>query len=112
MFITKELLENVGKRHPMIRSAMVQAGDKGRIYAMKKALIGIGACELTQMDVSENGFDIRERKFSFCAEPLLFVLLDEQEFQRFPRISSAIKLESSHMRNGVIGIRRKAPTNA
>ncbi len=112
MFITKKLIENVGKRSPMIRSAMVQAGDKVRIRAMKKALLSIGACELTQEDVRENGFGIREKKFSFCAEPLSFVLLDDQAFQRFPHLSSAIALEASHIRNGVIGIRRKPPAHA
>lgn len=112
MFITKELVENVGKRHPMIRAAMVQAGDKGRIQAMKKALISIGACELTQKEVCENNFLVRGKKFSFCSAPLSLALLDEQDFERFPIISSPVKLEAAHIRNGVIGIRRKRQANA
>lgn len=113
MIITKELIENCGNRSPMIRSAMVRAGDKIRIVALKKALLSIGSCVLTFEDVGRNGYLVQEKKFSFSLTPLIYVLLAPDDFVKYPSITSPIALEVAHIRNGLIGIRRKkaVPTN-
>lgn len=107
MFITQSLIEKVGRRSPMIRSAMVQAGDKIRLDALKEALLSIGVCELTRNDVEQNAYAVQEKKFAFNATPLTYVLLDGDEFNRFPRIASSIDLEVAHALNGVVGIKNE-----
>lgn len=107
MNITRSLIDNAGIRSPIIRAAMVQAGNKTRIDAMKRALLSIGVCELTLNDIQNNGYRTQEKAFSFSAESLTYVLLDEDEFNQFSRINNGVDFEVAHIRNGVIGIRRK-----
>lgn len=107
MLITERFLDTVGQRSPMARKAMVQAGDKIRIRAMKQALISIGACEITYEDISRLGLDVLEKRFSFTLKPLVFVFLDEKTFNAYKPITNPVELEVSLYRNGVIGLRRK-----
>jgi len=107
MWITKEFLDTVGRRSPMARSSMVQAGDKLRINALINALISIGACEITREDIADLELEIKEKRFSFTPAPIKFVMLDNTTFSKFEPLMTPLDLEYSHMRNGVIGIREK-----
>jgi len=107
MHITKEFLDTVGRRSPMARSAMVQAGDKKRIEALLNALVSIGACEITRAEIAELGLEIKEKRFPFTPVPLKFVMLGDTAFSKFEPLTTSLALEYSHMRNGVIGIREK-----
>ena len=107
MLITKKFLDDVGHRSPIARGAMVQAGDKVRIKALKDALISIGACEITQKDVEILNLPIYKRKYSFLATIMNFVLLDEETFERFKPINNGTALEIAHAVNGLIGLRRR-----
>jgi peptide/nickel transport system permease protein len=52
MYITKKFIESAGgSRSPIVRHAMVQAGDKHRVEALKMFLISVGCCEITRADV-------------------------------------------------------------
>lgn len=107
MLITKRFLDIVGRRAPMARRAMIQAGDKIRIKALKEALISIGVCGITFEDISILGLDVQEKHFSFTPKPLIFVLLDEKTFNEYKPITNSIELQVSLYTNGVIGLRRK-----
>ena len=106
MNITKNFISKAGgPRSPMVRHAMVRAGDKRRVDALKKFLISVGACEISPEEIDALGLTIREKKFSFSPVPLIYALLDENNFSRFKPLKSAADLEASRIRNGVIGIR-------
>jgi hypothetical protein len=107
MYITKKFVESAGgPRSPMVRHAMVQAGDKHRVEALKMFLISVGCCEITRDDIDVLGLTVYEKKYRFCAAPLIYVLLDAENFERFKPLTNDIDLEAAHIRNGVIGIRR------
>ncbi|MCL2146972.1 MAG: hypothetical protein FWH52_04100 [Synergistaceae bacterium] len=107
MIITKEFLDSVGRRSAIARSAMVQAGDKSRIKALKEALISIGACEITRGDAEMLNLTIKHKKYSFLSSPLNFVLLDDRDFSRFEPLKDGVSLEIAHFNNGLIGILRR-----
>jgi hypothetical protein len=107
MYITKKFIESAGgSRSPMVRHAMVQAGDKHRVEALKMFLISVGCCEITHDDIETLGLTVYEKKYKFCAAPLIYVLLGAENFKRFTPLTNAIDLEVAHIRNSVIGIRR------
>ena len=110
MYITQEFLEKVGARSPMARAALVQAGDKIRVKALKKALLSIGVCEITKEEAKLLGALIREKKYTFMGNTISYVLLNEENFSRFKRINNSTKLEIAHIRNGLIGIKDKGQT--
>jgi hypothetical protein len=107
MIITSKFLDDVGRRSPIARAAMVQAGDKVRIRALKDALISIGACEITQNDVEALNLPTCQKKYAFMASPMTFALLDKEIFERFKSIKNGASLEIAHARNGLIGLRRQ-----
>ena len=90
MKITKEFLDNVGRRSAIARSAMVQAEDKSRIKALKEALISIGACEITREDAEMLNLTIYHRRYSFLSSTLNFVLLDDRDFSRFKSLKDGV----------------------
>jgi hypothetical protein len=90
----------------MVRRAMIQAGDKHRVEALKMFLISVGSCEITHDDITALGLTVYKKKYRFCAEPLVYVLLDADTFARFKPLTNDIDLEVAHIRNGVIGIRK------
>jgi hypothetical protein len=112
MIITRKFLDDTGQRSPIARGAMVQAGDKTRIEALKKALISIGACEITQEDAEILNLPIYQRKYSFLASIMTFVLLDKETFERFNPLKNGTALEIAHAKNGLIGLCRKLKENA
>jgi hypothetical protein len=113
MYITKEFIEKAGgPRSPMVRWAMVQAGNKHRVDALKKFLISAGSCEITFREIEALGLTVFEKKYSFCASPLTYVLLDSGTFGRFKPIKNSVDLEIACMRDGVIGIRRRDTPDA
>ena len=106
MNITKNFISKAGgPRSPMVRHAMVRAGDKHRVDALKKFLIAVGACEISQEEIETLKLTIHEKKFSFSSVPLIYVLLDEKKFGRFKPLKNTSDLETARIRNGVIGIR-------
>jgi hypothetical protein len=105
MLITKQFLDDAGRRSPMARSAMVQAGDKARIGALKAALVSIGVCEISQQEAEELKLPLRQKKYAFLAGTMTFALLDENTFARFKPLADPVSLEIAHARNGLIGIR-------
>lgn len=107
MIITQQFLDDVGRRSPMARSAMGQAGDKIRLKALKKVLVSNGACEITFEDISRLGLVVMEKSFCFTPTRLIFVWLDEINFNKFKSITNTIALEVALCRHGVIGLRRK-----
>ena len=106
MFITRKFLYEVGRRSPMARMAMVQAGDRNRIKALKNFLISVGACEITYKEAENLGLEIRKKKYSFSTVCLSYVLLDAQDFDSFKPLKNSVDLEVAHIRNGLIGIRK------
>ena len=110
MNITKEFIERAGgPRSPIVRSAMVQAGDKIRVEALKMFLLSVGSCEITFEEIESLGLPIYEKKFSFCGAPMTYVLLSPKIFGRFRRLTDNVDLEVTRVRNGVIGIMLKEP---
>jgi hypothetical protein len=106
MYITKKFIELAGgPRSPLVRSAMVQAGDKHRVEALKKFLLSVGSCEITYDDIRALGLDVREKTYPFCGQALVYVLLDPETFARFRPLTNEVDLEVARVRNGVIGIR-------
>jgi hypothetical protein len=107
MHITKEFVESAGGlRSPIVRHAMVQAGDKHRVEALKMFLVSVGCCEITRDDIETLGLSVYKKKYKFCAAPLIYVLLDAETFSKFKPLTNDIDLEVAHIRNGVIGIKR------
>jgi hypothetical protein len=107
MYITKRFIESAGGlRSPMVRQAMVQAGGKHRVEALKKFLISVGSCEITFDEIKSLGVTVFEKKYSFCPSPLTYVFLDAEIFERFKPIKNSVDLEIAFMRDGVIGIRK------
>ncbi len=106
MLITKKFLDTAGRRSPMAREAMVQAGNKIRVAGLKQVLLSMGACIVPPEYVEEHKLQILKKEFSFTPLILNFVLLDDDEFAQFEAITSTVKLEATHMRNGLIGLRR------
>jgi hypothetical protein len=112
MYITKKFVESAGgPRSAMVRRAMIQAGDKHRVEALKMFLISVGCCEVTRDDIEALGLNVYEKKYKFCAAPLIYVLLDVETFNRFKPLTNDVDLEAAHIRNGVIGIRRSSAAN-
>ena len=111
MIISEKFLDDAGRRSPMVRAAMVQAGDKNRVKALKDALVSIGACEMTQDDAAALNLPIYQRKYAFMAFPITYTLLDKETFERFKPLKNGIALEIAHARNGLIGILRKKENN-
>ena len=110
MIFTEKFLDDAGRRSPMVRAAMVQAGDKIRVKALKNALVSIGACEMTQDDAAALNLPIYKRKYVFMAFPVTYTLLDKETFERFKPLKNGVALEIAHARNGLIGIlRNKKP---
>ena len=107
MFITKKFLDTAGRHSPEVRSAMVQAGDKNRIKALKSFLISIGVCEITFEDVKNFNLTVQERKYSFSTVVLTYAFLENEYFNRFKRLENPVLLEIAHIRNGLIGIRKR-----
>ena len=106
MNITKNFKEQAcGLRSPAVRHAMVQAGNKHRIDALKKFLVAVGSCEISYEEINALGLVINEKKFGFCSAPFTYVLLGEVDFGRFKSIENTVDLEVARIRNGVIGIR-------
>lgn len=112
MLITQKFIDNVGSRSPMARAAMLQAGDKLRIKALKAFLLSIGVCEITFEDIEKLNLPIYDKKYSFTEAILTYVLLDPDTFARFKFLATPATLEIARMRNGVIGIRSEKHTNA
>lgn len=106
MFITRKFLDEAGRRSPMARMAIVQAGDRNRIKALKNFLISVGACEITYKEAESLGLEIRKKKYSFSTVCLSYVLMDAQDFDSFKPLKNPVDLEVAHIRNGLIGIRR------
>ena len=107
MYLTKKFIENAGgPRSPMVRRAMVQAGDRHRVEALKKFLISVGSCEITRDDITSLGLTVFEKRYKFCSAPLTYVLMDEETFSRFKPLTNNVDLEVAAIRNGVIGIRK------
>ncbi len=106
MLITKKFLDTAGRRSQMVREAMLQAGNMIRIRGLKEALISMGVCVVQPEYVKEHHLPILKKEFSFTTLVLNYVLLDKDEFDRFEVITSAVMLEVTHMRNGLIGLRR------
>ena len=104
MLITKKFLDDVGRRSPMAREAMVQAGDKNRVKALKNFLVSIGSCEITHEDARNLNLPVFKKKYSFSSTHLIYVLLPPPVFARFKRLANSIDLEIAHIRNGLIGI--------
>jgi hypothetical protein len=112
MYITKKFIENAGGlRSPMVRHAMVQAGGKHRVEALKAFLISVGSCEITFDEIKSLGLTVFEKKYSFCASPLTYAFLDVKTFERFKPIKNGVDLEIAFMRDGVIGIRKASHLN-
>ena len=107
MLVTKAFLEKAGRRSALARKALTQAGDKDRVVALRTFLVNVGSCVVTRDDIDSLGLTVREKKFSFAASPLKFVLLDAETFDRFSRIRNNVDLEVARVCNGVIGILRK-----
>ena len=107
MLITQRFLDDVGRRSPMARAAMAQAGDKIRIKAMINVLVTSGACEIKYEEAEALKLPVYEKKYSFLAEPLVYVLLNAVDFARFKPLNNSIALEVAHIRNGLIGIRKR-----
>jgi hypothetical protein len=108
MHLTKKFIENAGGlRSPLVRQAMVQAGNKHRVEALKAFLISAGSCEITFDEIKSLELTVFEKKYSFCASPLTYALLDAATFGRFKPINNSVDLEVACMRDGVIGIRRR-----
>jgi hypothetical protein len=59
---------------------------------------------MTFDDITALGLTVREKRYRFCAAPLIFVLLDAETFARFKPLTNNVDLEVAHIRNGVIGI--------
>jgi hypothetical protein len=114
MIITKEFLDKAGRRSPLARAAMAQAGDKYRVEALKKFLLSVGSCEITLGDAKALGVPAREKEYCFMAGAITYVLLDPETFRRFKPLTNAIDLQAAHARNGVIGIQARGgcPGNA
>jgi hypothetical protein len=109
MYITKKFIESAGgSRSPIVRHAMVQAGDKHRVEVLKMFLISVGCCEITRADVETLKLNVYKKKYKFCAAPLIYALLDAETFSRFKPLTNDVDLEVAHLRNGVIGIRKSA----
>jgi hypothetical protein len=109
MYITKKFVDSAGgPRSPIVRHAMVQAGDKHRVEALKMFLISVGCCEITFDDIKTLGLSVYKKKYKFCAASLIYVLLDAETFSRFKPLTNDVDLEVAQIRNGVIGIRRSA----
>lgn len=108
MEITKKFLDSAGRRSPMARKAMGQAGRRIPLRGLKRLLVSLGACELTRRDVAELGATVYEKRFSFTPAPLIYVLLEPEEFHVFRRIADTVDLEAARIRHGVIGILRRA----
>ena len=106
MIITEKFLNDTGRRSPAARAAMVQAGDRIRIKALKDALISIGVCEITQDNVKSLNLPICQKKYAFLAFPITFAFLYEETFEHFKPITNGVALEIAHARNGLIGLRR------
>jgi hypothetical protein len=112
MLITKKFLDDTGRRSLIARAAMVQAGDKNRIKALKNFLISVGACEMTFDDAKTLNLPLCKKQYSFLTSPMTFVLLDAANFKRFKPLKNGVALEIAHARNGLIGIQRKQETHA
>ena len=112
MIITEKFLDDTGRRSPIARAAMVQAGDKIRVKALKDALISIGACEITKTDVEMLNLPIYQKKYIFLASPIIFTFLDKEAFGHFKPLKNGVALEIAHARNGLIGLLRKQKENA
>ena len=104
MLITKEFIEKAGKRSPIVREALVKAGDKNRIVALKDAFISIGCCELTREDAERMGRTVNIKKYCFMSAPISFVMLSPEEFKEFKQITKPVDLEVAHFKNGLIGL--------
>ena len=107
MIITSKFLDDTGHRSPAARAAMVQAGDKIVIKALKDAFISIGVCEITRENVKTLNLPVCKKKYASLASPITFVFLDEETFKHHKPIKNGAALEIAHARNGLIGIRRK-----
>ena len=107
MLITEQFLNDAGRRSPMARAAMVQAGDKNRVKSLINFLISIGACEITYGEVEFLGLPVYKKNYSFLAEPLIYVLLEPKDFVSFKSLDNPVALEVAHIRNGLIGIQRR-----
>lgn len=106
LFITKRFIEKAGgKRSPMVRAAMAQAGKRYAIEGMKLFFLNVGACELTRQDVEANGYKIYSKKYSFMGSPVRLVFIPAGDFDRYPRITNQVFLETAHIQNGFIGIK-------
>ncbi|MDR1322549.1 MAG: hypothetical protein LBK56_14200 [Gracilibacteraceae bacterium] len=111
MIITKEFLDNAGRRSALARKALVQAGDQHRNEALKKFLLSVGSCEITMNDLEVLGLRAYEKKYCFMAEPLIYALLDAETFKRCKRFDDIIDLQAAYARNGVIGILARSAVN-
>jgi hypothetical protein len=107
MNITKGFIEKAGgPRSPIVRAAMVQAGNKIRVEALKMFLLSVGSCEITFDEIDSLGLPVYEKKFSFCGAPMTYALLPPKLFGRYRRLADNVDLEVTRVRNGVIGIMR------
>ena len=104
MLITDEFLKTVDPRSPLARQAMVQAGDKSRIRALKQALISIGCCEIKPADVHRLGLIVYRKKYCFMPTAINIVLLSDEQFKDFLQIQTPVDLEVAYIRNGLIGL--------
>jgi hypothetical protein len=107
MIISEKFLDDIGRRSPIARAAMVQAGDKIRVKALKDALVSIGACEITKNDVEMLNLTIYQKKYVFLASPIIFAFLDKETFKHFKPLRNGVALEIAHARNSLIGILRR-----
>ena len=104
MLITREFIEKAGKRSPIVREALVKAGDKNRIVALKDAFISIGCCELTREDVERMKRPVNVKKYCFMSSPISFVMLSPDEFKGFKQITTPVDLEVAYIKHGLIGL--------
>ena len=107
MLITKEFLDKAGRRSPLAREAMLQAGDKLRVEALKQFLLSVGSCEITLDEARNLGLPIREKKYCFMADSITYVLLNDGIFKHYKPLTNAVDLQVAHVRNGIIGIRER-----
>lgn len=111
MYITKEFLDNVGKRSPMARDAMRQAGDRYAIEGLKLFLINYGACVISKEDIEKYSLKTIDKNYFFMSGPLHLVLVPDKIFNYFARINDNVELEVAHIKNGCIGLRLKEVDN-
>ena len=105
MMMTQQLINALGPRSIQVRTQLVRSGDKSRISALRKALIAIGAYEMTRDQVVDRRLRVVRRKYGFMQPALNFALLTEyDDVDGLTRIDRPVDIELAHIKHGVIGL--------